>query len=213
MAKELLAGPLLDYLDSLVPARPPEMQKMEAYADETNFPIIGPACGHLCYQIARMIGAKTVFELGSGFGYSTAWFAKAVSENGGGTVHHVVWNEQLSRRAQGHLRTLGFDGIVNYRVGEAVGALREAPGPFDLIFNDIDKEQYPDALSVISQKLRPGGVMMVDNMLWQGRIFNQEDQDATTEGIRELTRLVTTDPTWVASIIPIRDGLLVACKQ
>ncbi len=212
MENALLAEPLQRYLDSLVPARPEEMQKMEAYAKETNFPIIGPACGYLCYQIARMIGAREVFELGSGFGYSTAWFAKAVLENGGGSLYHVVWDRQLSQRAQGHLGVLGFGKIIKYRIGEAVKALRETPGPFDLIFNDIDKEGYPDALPVIAEKLRSGGVMIVDNLLWGGRVFDQNDRDVSTEGIRELTRHVNTDPTWIASVVPIRDGLLLAYK-
>jgi caffeoyl-CoA O-methyltransferase len=89
------------YLDSLVPPRPTEMAAMEAHAAETDFPIIGPAAGYFCYLTARMTGARTVFELGSGFGYSTAWFARAVTENGGGTVHHVVWDAALSRRRAG----------------------------------------------------------------------------------------------------------------
>lgn len=213
MGKSLLVEPLGQYLDGLVPPRPQRMQEMEAYAKEHQFPIIGPACGQLCYQIAKMIAARKVFELGSGYGYSTAWFARAVQENGGGAVHHVVWDEDLSNRAREHLGVLGFESIVNYRVSEAVEALRDTPGPFDLIFNDIDKHGYPDALPVIADKLRRGGVMIVDNLLWQGRIFDDNDHDDTTEGVRKLTQLVTSDPAWSASIIPIRDGLLVAIKQ
>ncbi len=200
------------YLESLVPRRPAEMQAMEAYAKETGFNIVGPTAGYFCYQLARIMGARRVFELGSGYGYSTAWFARAVKENGGGTVHHVVWDENLSRRARKHLGALGFEGIVEYRVGEAVQALRETSGPFDLIFNDIDKHAYPESLAVIAAKLRLGGVLIVDNMLWHGRVFDTKDQSADTKGIRELTRLVTTDPSWIASIVPIRDGLLVAFR-
>jgi predicted O-methyltransferase YrrM len=159
-----------------------------------------------------MIGARRVFEMGSGYGYSTAWFARAVKENGGGTVHHVVWDEDLSRRARKHLGALGFDGIVEYRVGEAVQALREAKGAFDLIFNDIEKDAYPASLPVIAEKLRPGGVLIVDNMFWRARVFDKKDQSAGTQGVRELTRLITTDPGWIASIAPIRDGLLVAYR-
>ena len=70
-----------DYLTSLVPPREPELQAMEEYADKNNFPIIGPACGYYCYQLARMLNARSIFELGSGYGYSTAWFAKEVIEN------------------------------------------------------------------------------------------------------------------------------------
>ena len=162
MATDPLPPHLHEYLDSLVPPRPPEMQAMEAYAKQTNFPIIGPASGYFCYQVARMIGARRVFELGSGYGYSTAWFAKAVQENGGGEVHHVVWDEQLSQQARGHLGALGFGDLMTYHVGEAVQALREAAGPFDLIFNDIDKHGYPASLPVIAAKLRPGGAVLLE---------------------------------------------------
>src|ERR687886_1764243 len=126
MAEDPIPAQVRDYLDSLVPPRPPEMQAMEEYARQTNFPIIGPASGHLCYQVARLVGARRVFELGSGYGYSTAWFARAVRENGGGEVHHVVWSQELSDQARAHLGALGFDGLVRYRVSEAVSALREA---------------------------------------------------------------------------------------
>lgn len=200
------------YLDGLVPPRPLEMQRMEAYARETDFPIIGPASGQVCYLIARMIGAKRVFELGSGYGYSTAWFCKAVRENGGGEVHHVVWDKTLSQKAQEHLGNLGYGDLVTYTVGEAVAVLKGTPGPFDLIFNDIDKQGYPDSLPVIADKLRPGGVLIADNVLWSGKIFDPDETDAATEAIREFTRMVANDPRWHATIVPVRDGLLVAQK-
>jgi len=213
MAGELLAPVLSRYLDELVPPRPTEMVGMEAHAREARFPIVGPAAGQFCYLLARMTGARRVFELGSGYGYSTAWFARAVKENGGGKVFHVVWDEGLSRRARRHLRALDLDDVVAYRVGEAVQILRETAGVFDLIFNDIDKPAYPASFSVIAEKLRPGGVLIVDNMLWHGRIFDRTDRTAATEGVRELTRLLTTDPTWQTSLVPIRDGLLIAFRQ
>ena len=208
----ILTDQLEQYLDGLVPARPAEMQTMEAYAREKDFPIIGPASGYLCYLTAKLIGARRIFELGSGYGYSTAWFARAVQENGGGVVHHVVWNDDLSQKARGHLAALGYGDIVQYRVSEAVQALRETPGPFDLIFNDIDKHAYASALPVINEKLRSGGVLIVDNVLWSGKIFDPNDKSANTQGIREMTRLLTGDPAWTVSIIPIRDGVLVARK-
>jgi predicted O-methyltransferase YrrM len=209
----LLAPEVAEYLDRLVPARDQELQRMEAYARETHFPIIGPATGQLCYLIARMTGARRIFELGSGFGYSTAWFARAVRENGGGVVHHVVWDEDLSRRARAHLAALGLGDLVEYHIAEAVATLRETEGPFDLIFNDIDKAGYPASLPVIREQLRPGGVLLVDNMLWGGRIFDPADDSPETAGVRELTRLVMDDPEWIASLSPIRDGLLIAYRR
>ncbi|MFY9234195.1 MAG: O-methyltransferase [Fimbriimonadaceae bacterium] len=213
MPEPLIASQLRDYLDALVPARHPEMQAMEAYAKEHDFPIIGPASGYLCYLIARMSNAKRIYELGSGYGYSTAWFCKAVQENGGGEVHHVVWDQDLSNLAHKHLGEMGYGGIVRYTVGEAVEALTKTSGGFDLIFNDIDKEAYPDALPIIEEKLAPGGILIIDNMIWSGKIFDESDQSPATQGVREFTRLITESPNWIASLVPIRDGVIVAMKS
>ena len=160
-----------------------------------------------------MVNAKQVFELGSGYGYSTAWFAKAITENGGGVVHHVVWDEELSRQAQQHISALGLGGVVEYHIGEAVQTLGQMSGQFDLIFNDIDKHGYPDSLPVIKDKLRAGGVLIIDNMLWSGRIFDDDDKSPDTEGVREFTRRITGDPDWIVSLVPIRDGMIVAYKR
>jgi predicted O-methyltransferase YrrM len=202
-----------EYLASLVPPREPEMQKMEEYAEENDFPIIGPACGYYCYQLARMTNAKSIFELGSGYGYSTAWFAKAVKENGGGAVHHTVWDEDLSKRAQGHLSALGSAELVKFHLSEAVQALRQTEGPFDIIFNDIDKEGYPDSLPVIKEKLRHGGLLIIDNMIWHGQILDPNNHETSTEAIRRFTRDITTDLDWIVSLIPARDGMIVAYKK
>jgi caffeoyl-CoA O-methyltransferase len=212
MDNPLVPQYLMDYIDSLVPSRLPEMVAMEADAERTGFPIIGPASGYLCYQVARMIGAKRIFELGSGFGYSTAWFARAVLENGGGEVFHVVWDKELSQQARTNLSAMGYEGIIRYHIGEAVQTLRSVDGPFDLIFNDIDKEDYPASLPVIAEKLRPGGVLIVDNLLWHGRIFDDQDQSPATNGIRTLTELLTRSPQWITSLNPVRDGVMVAIK-
>lgn len=202
-----------DYIASLVPPREPEVQKMEKIAEKNGFPIIGPACGYYCYQLTRMIGARSVFELGSGYGYSTYWFAKAVRENGGGVVHHTVWEEELSKRAAGHLSALGSADVVRFHVSEAVEALRKTDGPFDIIFNDIDKEAYPDSLPVVKEKLRSGGLLIIDNMLWHGQTLDPHDHEKSTEAIRRFTRDITTDPDWIVSLAPMRDGMIVAYKK
>jgi predicted O-methyltransferase YrrM len=202
-----------EYIASLVPPRELELHKMEVYAEQNDFPIIGPACGYYCYQLARMINARSVFELGSGYGYSTAWFAKAVRENGGGMVHHTVWDENLSKRAQGHLSTLGLADLVQFHNAEAVETLRQTDGPFDIIFNDIDKEGYPDSLPVTKEKLRHGGILIIDNMIWHGQTLDPNDHEESTEAIRRFTRDITTDLDWIVSLIPARDGMIVAYKK
>jgi predicted O-methyltransferase YrrM len=204
---------LQDYLTTLVPLREPVLQEMEEYAEKNNFPALGPVCGYYCYQLARMLRATSVFEMGSGYGYSTAWFAKAVRENGGGIVHHTVWDDKLSAMAKAYLSNLGFDDLVKYHNAEAVETLRKTAGTFDIIFNDIDKEAYPDSLPVIKSKLRAGGLLIIDNMIWHGQILDPDDHEKSTEAIRRFTRDVTTDPDWIVSLSPIRDGMIVAYKK
>ncbi len=210
---EILYDRVQEYITFLVPPRDPELQKMEEIADKNDFPIIGPACGYYCYQLARMINARSVFELGSGYGYSTAWFAKAVKENGGGVVHHTVWDDDLSKRAQRHLSALGSADLVRFRNAEAVETLSKTPGPFDIIFNDIDKDGYPDSLPVIKVKLRQGGLLIIDNMLWHGQTLDPNDHEESTEAILRFTRDITTDPDWIVSLVPMRDGMIVAYKK
>jgi predicted O-methyltransferase YrrM len=202
-----------DYLTGLVPPREPELLRMEEYAEQNDFPIIGPVCGYYCYQLARMINAKSVFELGSGYGYSTAWFAKALQENGGGVVHHTVWDDDLSERAQDHLSTLGLADLVKFHNAEAVETLHQTAGPFDIIFNDIEKKDYPDSLPVIKEKLRHGGILIIDNMIWYGKVIEQENHEESTEAIRRFTRDITSDLDWIVSLIPARDGMIVAYKK
>jgi predicted O-methyltransferase YrrM len=202
-----------DYLANLVPPREPELLSMEEYAEQNDFPIIGPVCGYYCYQLARMINARSVFELGSGYGYSTAWFAKAVQENGGGVVHHTVWDDELSKRAQNHLSALGLADLVQFHNAEAVETLRQTAGPFDIIFNDIDKEDYPDSLATTKEKLRHGGILIIDNMIWYGKVLEQDNHEESTEAVRRFTRDITSDLDWIVSLIPARDGMIVAYKK
>jgi len=207
---DLISTEVARLMDDLVPARHPEMQSMEAHARATSFPIIGPAAGYFCYLMTRICRARTIFELGSGFGYSTAWFALAVRDNGGGTVHHVVWDDALSQRARQHLAVMGLSSIVQFHVSEAITALRAQTERFDLVFNDIDKQAYPESLPVIRDHLRPGGLLITDNALWSGRVFDAQDDSPQTKGVRQYTQMLTRDAAWTTSLVPIRDGLLLA---
>lgn len=203
---------LVNYLESLVPERPAVLQEMEAHAQATDFPIVGPVVGQFFYTLTRLIGARRVFELGSGFGYSTAWFALAVRENGGGEVHHVVWDGTLSKQAQAFLSRLGVMPLMRFHVGEAVQTLQQVGGEYDIIFCDIDKQGYPASWKVVKQHLRVGGVALYDNMLWSGRVWDDADTSPATHGIRELTRLIAEEREFTFSLLPLRDGVLMAVK-
>lgn len=213
MARQIDARAVSAYVESVLPTRHEVLHEMEARARESRFPIVGPAVGQLLYVLVRLGGARRVFELGSGFGYSTAWFAMGVRDNGGGEVHHVVWDEALSRDARGYLGRLGLDGVVRFHVGEAVETLRRHEGPFDVIFNDIDKAGYPASLPVIAPRLASGGLLVVDNMVWHGAVMDATATDADTEGVRALTQAIFADPEFCGVILPLRDGVLLARKR
>jgi caffeoyl-CoA O-methyltransferase len=203
---------LTAYLESLVERPHPLLLEMEQRAAETNFPIVGPVVGQLFYWLTRLTGARRVFELGSGYGYSTAWFALAVRDNGGGVVHHTVWNADLSRQAQAYLARMGLGDLMTYHVGEAVETLQRVGGEYDLIFCDIDKAGYPASLPVVKRHLRVGGLMLYDNMLWSGRVWDAQDTSEATEAIRTLTQQMTHDPELKTVLFPMRDGVLAAIK-
>jgi predicted O-methyltransferase YrrM len=209
---DLLHPQVNDYLAQLSRHGDPVLERLEEEARAERFPIIGPAAGQFCHLAARMIGARRIFELGSGFGYSTLWFARAVREAGGGEVHHTVWDQRLSDRARANVAEAGYNDLVRFHMGEAVGILRESPGPFDVIFNDIDKDGYPASLPVVKEKLRPGGILIIDNMLWHGAIFDPSDQSPATQGVRQFTQNLWADPDFIKQVIPIRDGLILAMK-
>jgi predicted O-methyltransferase YrrM len=198
-----------EYLKNLIPVEDDVLKEMEKLGDERGFPIIGPIVGRLLYQIAIMIGAKRVFEMGSGFGYSAYWFAKAVGDGG-----EVVFTEISQRNAQlarDFFRSGGIDRIVQIHVGDALGVLEETDGEFDIIFNDIDKEYYPLVVDRAYKRLRRGGLFITDNVLWFGRVLT-DDLSPSTKGVKEFTRLLFSEKGFFTTIIPIRDGVSLSVK-
>jgi caffeoyl-CoA O-methyltransferase len=188
----------------------PLLREMEQRALRDNFPIIGPLAGPWLYFMARLNGAKRVFEMGSGYGYSTWYFASAVRDNGGGTVHAAVWDEKLSKEAGGWMERAGLLRYCDLQVGEAVLALQAARPGIDLVFLDIDKEDYLTALEVIETRLRPGGLLLADNVLWGGMVLHGDDRSAAGSAIRDFNDVLRDSPRWRYLINPLRDGLGVA---
>jgi predicted O-methyltransferase YrrM len=204
-----------EYMLGLRPSAEPVRAEMERLGAERRFPIIGPLAGHLCSVLARAIGARRIFEMGSGFGYSTLWFARAVGESG--LVVHTDGSAENSRLARELLGKAGVADRVRFEVGDAREILdreiaRGDARPFDIVFNDIDKEQYPDVLERARRALRPGGLLICDNMIWSGRVLEKDPADESTRGIRELSRKLGEAADFVTTLIPIRDGVSVSLK-
>jgi predicted O-methyltransferase YrrM len=201
-----------EYLRRLYDDGDPVRREMEELAKQRKFPIVGPLVGRHLIVLARAIGARRVFELGSGYGYSALHFARAVGE--AGEVHCTELAEENVRLAEGFLRRAGVWDRVRYHREEATAALRRVGGTYDIVYNDIDKDGYPDTVELAFAHLRPGGLFITDNVLWSGRVLEGEDDGTpATAGVREFTRRLFAHPGFVTTIDPTRDGVAVAIKS
>lgn len=198
-----------EYLLRIAPPRDSVLQEMEALASRRGFPIVGPLVGGLLHLMARSVGARRVLELGSGFGYSAVWFARAVGPEG--RVVATEGSRENATLAEQFLSQAGVAERVDYRVGDALEIARDLDGPFDIVFNDIDKQHYPRTFPLASRLLRIGGLFISDNMLWFGSVVD-ENPEETTRGVRELTRMLAASPHFITSLIPLRDGVTLSLR-
>jgi caffeoyl-CoA O-methyltransferase len=205
------AGPIDDYLYSMLPKRDPVLAEMEDYATANNVPIVGPAVARVLQQLAMMINARTVFELGSAIGYSTVWWAQAVGDTG--RVIYTDGDSKNAERARGYFARAGVSNRIALHTGDALEFLSEQKQEFDIIFNDVDKEDYPRVLRLVAPRLRKGGLFITDNVLWSGRVAEKNPGDARTKAILEFNRKLYDTPEFYTTIVPIRDGLAVAIKK
>ncbi len=205
------AGPVDDYLYSMLPKRDAVLAEMEEYASEHDVPIVGPAVANVLQQLALMIGAGKVFELGSAIGYSTIWWAQAVGEKG--TVIYTDGDSKNAERAKGYFKRAGVSDRIKLHVGDALEYLSEQKEEFDIIFNDVDKDDYPRVLRLVAPRLRKGGLFIADNVLWSGRVADKNPTDARTKAVLEFNRKLYDSKDFFTTILPIRDGLSVALKK
>lgn len=205
------AGPVDDYLYSMLPKRGDVLTEMEDYATEHDVPIVGPAVARILQQLALMIHARTVFELGSAIGYSTIWWAQAVGESG--RVIYTDGDAKNAERARGYFARTGVSDRITLHTGDALEFLSEQKEEFDIIFNDVDKDDYPRVLRLVCPRLRKGGLFITDNVLWSGRVAEKNPTDPRTKAILEFNRKLYDSKEFYTTILPIRDGLAVALKR
>jgi caffeoyl-CoA O-methyltransferase len=218
----LLPREIDGYLIELVKAQHADqvLTEMEIRANELRFPIVGRAVGRFLELQARAIGARRVVELGSGFGYSAYWFARAVGEDG--EVVCTDADPDNARLGEDYLRRAGLWEPVRYHVGDALEGLATVDGELDVVYCDIDKHGYPAAWAAAAERIRVGGLFLCDNVLWDGRVAGLvpagEDPAVTasrgevTGDIVAMSREIASDPRYVSSVVPIRDGVLVALR-
>jgi caffeoyl-CoA O-methyltransferase len=199
-----------DYLNALLPPRDAVLAEMERLAERNRIPIIGPAVARLLAVVTEVAGAKRIFEMGSAIGYSTIWLARAAGRRG--RVYYTDGDPDNARRAEGYFRRAGVAGRIKMQVGDAVELLRHEKGPFDIIFCDVDKHQYPETFRIALPRLKHGGLLIADNTLWHGRVM-QVAETPSARGVQEFNRLIYASRQLDSVIVPLRDGVAICRKR
>ena len=212
MVSSITSEPVEQYIYEILPQRDEVLAEMEDEAARRKIPIVGPAVGRLFYLLARTSGARTVFEMGSAIGYSTIWWARGVGREG-----RVIYTDGDSRNAEEARRNFQRAGVAEHielRVGDALEILSEhKPESLDIIFNDVDKQDYPRVFRLAVPRLKPGGLFVTDNVLWSGRVTEKNPAEASTRAILEFNSLLYGARELFPVIIPLRDGVAVAVKE
>jgi predicted O-methyltransferase YrrM len=198
-----------DYLTGLLPARDKILSEMERLAEKEHFPIVGPLVGRLLAQLARAIEARRVFEFGSGFGYSAYWFLQGM--NGRGRVVYTDDDEGNVRLVRDFFQKAGLISSLQIEVGDALEIIDRQLNSFDIIFIDCEKARYPLAFEKALPRLRRGGFLIADNVLWSGSVI-RPSEDPSVRGIMKFNQRVTTDPQLFTTVLPLRDGVSISLK-
>lgn len=215
----LLSDPVETLLTVASPEPDPVIQEMTAYGDERGFPTVGPDVGQFLTVAARMVDAERIFEFGSGFGYSAAWFVEALPADG--EIILTDYDESNLQTAEGYLADLGFEGTARFESGDAVDSFDSVEGTFDVVLIDLDKEQYLDAFTRASSRLRDGGIIVADNMM-EGPVDPEsvtsalqgaEPVDPATGGVARYIERVRSAPSFETAFVPLGEGIAVSHKR
>jgi predicted O-methyltransferase YrrM len=194
----------------MLPPRDEVLTEMEVEASKHDVAIVGPAVARVLYQLAVISGARKIFEMGSAIGYSTIWWARAVGE--GGRVVYTDGDPKRAEKARRYFDRAGVSERITIRVGDALEFLSEEKEQYDIIFNDVDKTDYPRVFRLALPCVKSGGLFITDNVLWSGRV-SKPNPDAQTKAILEFNKLICESKDLFTTILPIRDGVAVCVKK
>jgi len=178
------------------------------YADSSM--LSGFVQGRILSMFSRMIRPNKVLEIGTYLGYSTICLAEGLAE--GGEVFSLDMNEETNAVAQSFIDKTDLGDRIQLRLGDAIFMLPHMAGPYDLVFIDADKPNYCNYYNLVFDKVRPGGFIIADNVLWSGRVLDEE-MDENTKALHEFSQMVLADDRVANVLLPIRDGLMVVCKH
>lgn len=202
-----------DYLTRILPPRDGVLQAMEEEARRKNVPIVDAEVGFFLEQLIRISGAKRVLEVGTATGYSGVWMAKALPREG--ELVTIDIDPKRIEIARGHFREAGVLEKVVTMQGPGIEMIPKAEDVFDLVFLDAIKEEYLRYTELALPKLRVGGLLVCDNLLWSGQVADKlvkEDERESTLALREFNPWFVTHPQLSAQILPLGDGTGLAIK-
>ncbi len=197
------------YIMGMAPGEDPFLEAMEERARETGVPIIDRMVGRLLHFLTSLKKPRLVVELGSGFGYSSYWFARALGDQG--KVVLTDYSERHMAYARKIFNEAGLSGRAEFRVGDALRIGGEYEN-IDLLFIDIDKYQYPEAIRVMLPKLAANALVIADNALWHGTVAEEDPQFKDSGAMRQFNEFMFNHGDFFTTIVPLRDGVLLAYK-
>ena len=181
---------------------------------ERDLPLVDAEVGALLRVLATAIGARKILEIGTAVGYSGIWLAGALPADG--MLMTMEMDARRAKEAQGNFDRAGLTNRVSVMLGDAQRLIAKVAGPFDLIFQDGDKKMYTPLLDRLVSLLRPGGLLVTDNVLWDGKVvpgfITSAADDKDTRAIAEYNERVATHPALLTTVIPLRDGVSISVK-
>lgn len=166
--------------------------------------------GRILSMFSRMIRPRVVLEIGTYLGYSALCFAEGLVE--GGKVITLDVNEETNKVARSFVEKSEFADRIEFHLGEGATVIPSLPETFDLVFIDADKPNYSNYYALVFEKVRPGGFIIADNVLWSGKVL-EDEKDEDTQALHDFNGMVLADDRVSNVMLPIRDGLMVVCKR
>ena len=211
---ELLSDELTNYLDRHCE---PEDELLKHINRETHLKVLMPRMlsghyqGRLLSMLSKMIQPERILEIGTYTGYATLCMAEGLTKNG--LIHTIDINSELEEMVRSNFAKSAYSEKIRYHIGNALQVIPDLDEVLDLVFIDSDKKNNSNYYNLVFDKVRPGGLIIIDNVLWSGKVLQTENLDKDTREINQFNLMINSDPRVEKLILPVRDGLFMALKK
>lgn len=197
----------------------PESEVLKELSRETQAKVLRPRMlsGHLqgrfLAMFSKLVSPKLILEIGTYTGYSAICLAEGLAE--GGHIHTIDYNDELESMSTRYFKKAGIADRVTLHTGNALEVIPGLNGNFDLIFIDADKQNYLKYFNLVVDRLSPGGYILADNVLWSGKVLDEQERekDEETRAIHEFNQMTSSDERIEPLLLPLRDGLMILRKK